>query len=191
MAIWLPFPLSDKANPADTSFVPVPEWYFLFYYQLLKYFEGPFQPIATIVLPLLFFAILFFLPYLERGKERDPSRRPTLMVTGGLFILLVFFLLGISIGQISAVAVKNPSAASGKDIYQRLQCSGCHRIHGEGGAVGPDLSYVGDVRDADWLIRHFKDPQAVVPGSIMPKFDLSPQELRDLTAYMVSLKKGG
>jgi len=189
MAIWLPFPLSDKANPADTSFVPVPEWYFLFYYQLLKYFEGPFQPIATIGLPLLFYALLFLLPYLERGKERDPSRRPALMITGGLFLIIVFFLLGISIGQISAVAVKNPSLAAGKDIYQRLQCSGCHRIHGEGGAVGPDLSYEGDKRDADWLVRHFKDPQAMVSGSIMPKFNLSDKELQDLTAYMLSLKK--
>jgi quinol-cytochrome oxidoreductase complex cytochrome b subunit len=191
MAIWLPFPLADKANPADTSFVPVPEWYFLFYYQLLKYFEGPFQPIATIVLPLLFFALLFLLPYIEPGRDRDPSRRPTLMVTGGIFMILVFFLLGISIGQISAVAVKNPPVASGKDIYQRLQCSGCHRIGGEGAAVGPDLSYEGDKRDADWLIRHFKDPQAVSPGSFMPKFDLSQHELNDLTAYMLSLKKSG
>jgi len=189
MAVWLPFPLSDKANPSDTSFVPVPEWYFLFYYQLLKYFDGPLQPIATIVLPLLFYGLLFLLPYLERGKERNPGRRPTVIVTGAVFLILVFFLLGISIGQISAVAVKDPSAAAGKDIYQRLQCSGCHRIHGTGGAVGPDLSFVGDVRDADWLTRHFKDPQAVVPGSIMPKFNLSDKELRDLTAYMLSLKK--
>ncbi len=32
LAIFVPFPLTDKANPSDTSFVPVPEWYFLFYY---------------------------------------------------------------------------------------------------------------------------------------------------------------
>ncbi len=30
------FPLADKADPTDNSLVPVPEWYFLFHYQLLK-----------------------------------------------------------------------------------------------------------------------------------------------------------
>ena len=79
----------------------------------------------------------------------------------------------------------------GDGHHHHLVCSGCHRVHGVGGAVGPDLSFVGDVRDADWLIRHFKDPQAVVPASIMPKFNLSDKELHDLTAYMLSLKKSG
>ena len=36
LAFTIPLPLTDKANPSDTSFVPVPEWYFLFYYELLS-----------------------------------------------------------------------------------------------------------------------------------------------------------
>jgi len=55
--------------------------------------------------------------------------------------------------------------------------------------VAPDLSYVGDRRDRDWLIAHFKDPQGVVPGSIMPPVRLSDPEMSELTAYMLSLKK--
>ena len=51
LAILVPFPLADKANPSDTSFVPVPEWYFLFYYELLKHIHGPFEPLVTWVLP--------------------------------------------------------------------------------------------------------------------------------------------
>src|SRR6202007_1357626 len=31
------FPLAAEADPSDTSFVPRPEWSFLFFYQLLKY----------------------------------------------------------------------------------------------------------------------------------------------------------
>ncbi|MES4785968.1 MAG: quinol:cytochrome C oxidoreductase, partial [Nitrospiraceae bacterium] len=41
LAMMIPFPLTDKADPSDTTFIPVPEWYFLFYYQLLKYVHGP------------------------------------------------------------------------------------------------------------------------------------------------------
>jgi hypothetical protein len=40
------------------------------------------------------------------------------------------------------------------------------------------------------LIAHFKNPQALVPGSIMPPTRLPEPELEDLTQYMLSLKKG-
>jgi cbb3-type cytochrome oxidase cytochrome c subunit len=55
--------------------------------------------------------------------------------------------------------------------------------------VGPDLSYVGDHRDENWLKAHFKDPSSLVPGSIMPSYHLKEEELQKLTAYMLSLKK--
>jgi ubiquinol-cytochrome c reductase cytochrome b subunit len=67
----------------------------------------------------------------------------------------------------------------------------CHRIHGEGGMVGPDLSYVADHRpDRQWHLRHFRNPQFVSPGSIMPAFPLPEKDLTDLTSYMLSLKSG-
>ena len=48
--------------------------------------------------------------------------------------------------------------------------------------------YVGKQRDRDWLIRHFKNPQAVVPGSAMPPFDLDPESLNTLADYLLTLK---
>ena len=57
--------------------------------------------------------------------------------------------------------------------------------------VGPDLSYVADQRpDRQWHLRHFRDPQSVSPGSIMPAFTLEEKNLNDLTSYMLSLKSG-
>ena len=38
-------------------------------------------------------------------------------------------------------------------------------------------------------MKHFRDPQSVSPGSIMPKFPLTDAELHDLTSYIVSLKR--
>ncbi|MDF2460348.1 MAG: qcrB, partial [Nitrospira sp.] len=64
LAWFVPFPLADKANPADTSFVPVPEWYFLFYYELLKYIHGPLEPLATWVLPVIVVLVMLFWPFL-------------------------------------------------------------------------------------------------------------------------------
>lgn len=190
LALTVPFPLTDKANPSDTSFVPVPEWYFLFYYELLKYVHGPLEPVATWILPALFVLVLLCWPFIDRNPARHPSSRPVAIGAGAVFLVVVFSLLGISLKNLYAVPRVDPAVAHGKEIYAKYGCSGCHRIHGEGGAVGPDLSYVGEVRpDREWHVRHFRDPQSVSPGSIMPKFPLTEQELNDLTSYMLSLKR--
>ena len=47
MACLVRAPLDEVANPADASYIPRPEWYFLSLFQLLKYFPGPLEPVAT------------------------------------------------------------------------------------------------------------------------------------------------
>jgi ubiquinol-cytochrome c reductase cytochrome b subunit len=188
---WLvPFPLTDKANPADSTFVPVPEWYFLFYYQLLKYVHGVFEPLATWVLPGLFFLVLLLWPFIDRNPARNPIKRPAALIVGVLFLAVVFTLLGISLRDLYAVPRADPAIARGMAVFAQFGCTACHRIHGQGGAVGPDLSYEGDARpEREWHLRHFRDPQSVTPGSIMPKFPLNDHQLQDLTSYVLSLKK--
>ncbi len=191
LALAIPLPLTDKADPSDASFVPVPEWYFLFYYELLKYVHGPLEPLATWVLPMLVVLVMLLWPFIDRNPTRNPIRRPVAIGGGALFLFVVFALLGISIRNLYAVPRVDPSVAKGKALYAQFGCNGCHRVHGEGGAVGPDLSFVGTTRpDRDWHIRHFKNPAAVSPGSFMPKFPLNDQQLTDLTSYMLSLKRG-
>ncbi|GJL55608.1 MAG: cytochrome b [Nitrospirales bacterium] len=191
LAYFLPFPLADKADPADHSFVPVPEWYFLFFYQLLKYVTGPLEPVATWILPTLFILALLFLPFLDRRSERRPTKRPLVMVAGIGFLIIVFGLLGISLKNLYAIPKSDPSVVQGQKLFVQHHCAACHRIHGEGGKVGPDLSYVGNRRpDRAWHLRHFTDPQSVSPGSIMPKLHLSDQDKNNLASYMLSLKKG-
>jgi ubiquinol-cytochrome c reductase cytochrome b subunit len=189
MAVWLPFPLADEADPSAYDFVAVPDWYFLFYYQLLNYLKGPIlEPVGTMLLPVLFYALLFALPFIDRRRVRGPSRRPVVLATGAGFLVIVFVLLGISIKQVSSIPTTDPRIVAGNKLYDRFACSACHRIRGEGGTFCPDLSYVGTRRDRDWLIRHFKNPQAFVPDSSMPAFPLNDEELDHLTAYMLSLK---
>ncbi len=71
-------PLGDLADPNNTNFIPIPDWYFLFLYQLLK-FEwagGPFIVIGTVVIPGIAFTALLLAPWLDRSKERRPLKRP-------------------------------------------------------------------------------------------------------------------
>ena len=190
LAFAIPLPLTDKADPSDTSFVPVPEWYFLFYYELLKHVHGPLEPLATWVLPLGVILIMLFWPFIDRNPVRNPTGRPMALGSGLVFLLVVLGLLGISMKNLYAVPRTDPAVARGKALYAEFGCAGCHRIHGEGAAVAPDLSTIGETRpDRAWHIKHFRDPQSVMPGSFMPKFPLTDEQLNDLTTYMLSLKR--
>jgi ubiquinol-cytochrome c reductase cytochrome b subunit len=44
-------PLDFPADPSASDFVPRPEWYFLFYFQALKYFPGSLEAVATVLIP--------------------------------------------------------------------------------------------------------------------------------------------
>ncbi len=77
LSYFLGAPLEDRANPADTSYTPSPEWYFLFLFQLLKKFPGNLEVVGAVILPTL--AIIwpcFVLPFLDRGPRRHFTSRP-------------------------------------------------------------------------------------------------------------------
>jgi len=111
------------------------------------------------------------------------------LASGTVFLLVVFGLLGTSLWNLRMTPKIDPSVARGKVLFSKHHCMACHRIHGEGGKVGPDLSYVADQRpDRQWHLRHYRDPRSVSPGSIMPAFSLADKDLNDLASYMLSLK---
>ncbi|MBI4842377.1 MAG: cbb3-type cytochrome c oxidase subunit II [candidate division NC10 bacterium] len=94
---------------------------------------------------------------------------------------------------IAAPAVSAPERLGrGKALYSQKGCAACHAIGGVGGQVGPDLSVEGGKpgRDMEWHLRHFRNPPAVVPGSIMPPLsDLTENDLKALAEYMLSLRE--
>jgi cytochrome c2 len=68
----------------------------------------------------------------------------------------------------------------------QLPCLGCHRLNGEGGTIGPDLTTVRYRRSPDYIAAMIADPQRVVPGSAMPR-TLMPESTRELvTRYLVT-----
>jgi len=90
----------------------------------------------------------------------------------------------------SAAGVGGKELTGGEKLYRSLGCSACHSINGIGGTSGPEITYVGDKRDKEWLTGHFKDPAKYVPNSAMPAYgNLSEKELSDLSDYMLALKQ--
>lgn len=73
-----PAPLGYPADPTNTQFIPMPDWYFLFLYQLLKYpyTSNQFVVMGTVVVPAIAFGGLLLAPFLDTGKERRFYRRP-------------------------------------------------------------------------------------------------------------------
>lgn len=193
LAMTVGVELEEVADPTDTAYNPRPEWYFLFLFQALKFFPGPLEAVAAIVLPGLGILLLVLLPFIDRGPKRHPLDRPVLTLLGistlaGFAILTA---LGWASPLLNPPVAKDPKVVEGRRLYNDLRCYYCHSIQGRGGMAAPDLSTVGARRDREWLERHFRDPKEVSPGSIMPRLNLLPEEIDRLAAYMETLGGGG
>jgi len=92
-APWLFLP-PEALEPADPFVTPAhikPEWYFLWAYQTLKIFPSKILGLGVQGVLMTFLALL---PFIDRGPERRPSRRP-LFVT--CFVLGILIIVGISV----------------------------------------------------------------------------------------------
>ena len=81
-----------------------------------------------------------------------------------------------------------PSASEGRRLFGQKGCNGCHSIGGQGGKIGPALDDVGLRRSPEWMVQHLRDPQAVSPGTVMPRFGFAEGEARALTDFLVHLR---
>jgi len=124
LAFFVGAPLEEQANPGDTGYTPRPEWYFLFLFQLLKYFPGSLEVIGVFVLPTIFIILLFALPFLDKGKRRHFLSRP---VITGVTAFVMLGIVGLTVQSVREAPppaeqeVGDPTAV----LYQE-NCSGCH-----------------------------------------------------------------
>jgi ubiquinol-cytochrome c reductase cytochrome b subunit len=93
LAYFHPAGLGPIANPADTQFLPRPEWYYLPMFEWLKYWEGPKVVFAVVVIPGLLATLFFLMPFLDRKLERRPWRRP-IPVLAVAFVMLGIIYFG-------------------------------------------------------------------------------------------------
>lgn len=176
-AALVPAPLDEVANPADASYVPRPEWYFLSLFQLLKYFPGPLEPVATMVIPGVVVGFLFLLPFLDRGGNRHPwrgSRR---------WFSAAFASIGIGVIALTALGLADRPTGRDPADWGLIPLAGrelalgdgasCLRCHVSGGAAS-SLSNIRLTRDDEWLLAHLADPIAIAPG-IRPAGEPAPK----------------
>jgi quinol-cytochrome oxidoreductase complex cytochrome b subunit len=79
LSLVFPVGLGDPADPTDNLFVPKPEWYFMSLYELLKFFPGKLEVIATAIIPSGGIIALMLLPFIDKNTEQRPTQRPVAM----------------------------------------------------------------------------------------------------------------
>jgi len=132
LAYFVGVPAEERANPADANYTPRPEWYFLFLFQLLKYFPGNYEVIGVIIIPTLAVLGLFLLPLIDRGPKRHFLNRPVITVVVILSVLGFFLLTYLSISE-----APPPVAAEAGDETAALYAQNCAGCHGETENIPP------------------------------------------------------
>ena len=190
-------PREDIACTIDPDYLPRPEWYYMWLFQLLTFFSGKSELIGSLVIPVSGVVLLFCLPFLSRSPSKSPWDRPVAIAISVACLAGIVYLsiIGISNSKPYGETIRvpdrkmTPSELNGLQIFADRECAYCHHILGSGGRrEGPDLSnVVKKGRTREWLMDFIKDPQAVSPWSIMPKYDLADDELGALADFLTAL----
>jgi ubiquinol-cytochrome c reductase cytochrome b subunit len=140
LAIYVGVANEPPADPSDSSYIPRPEWYFLFLFQMLKYFPGQIEWVGTTILPTIAVLALLLLPFYDRSPFRHWSKRKiavsimTLVVIG-IVALTVIAAATTPLQEETSVATTLPEQILlGQDLYS-VQCVECHGAEGEGGEI--------------------------------------------------------
>jgi menaquinol-cytochrome c reductase cytochrome b/c subunit len=161
--------LGPKADPTTTTYVPRPEWYFFFLFELLRVIKpAVLVPLATIGVPTVCMVLLFVLPFIDRGPERRIEKRPIALTFGIFVIAAMAYLtfLGANAGSPNSIDMKvAPQYEAGKLVVAQSGCLACHKI-GENGndGPGPHLTNIGDTLPKAAIRRTLDNPTAPMPS---------------------------
>ena len=171
--------LGSMADPTDTGYIPRPEWYFLFMFQVLKIFEGPLEFLGAVVLPNLAIVALFLVPFFDRARAVAVRQRT---VAIAVVVLAGLGWAGLTQRAIATTPANLEDLEAGlrppqpwREIpaehlaaigyFQKDNCAMCHMLGRS--ANGPDLAREPSSMDADTLMRHFTQPSENSPLSTL------------------------
>ncbi|HZH24843.1 MAG TPA: c-type cytochrome [Solirubrobacteraceae bacterium] len=190
MAIVFGAELGPKADPTTTTYVPRPEWYFFFLFELLRVIKPAIlTPLATIGVPTICMILLIALPFIDRGPERRPERRPIATIAGIFTICAMGYLtyLGAVAGSPNEIEYEVAEQYEpGKLVVAQAGCLACHKI-GENGnpGPGPDLTEIADKLPKAAILRTLENPTAP-----MPSFAGLPEEQKDAMVDFLAQLRG-
>lgn len=189
-----PAPLERQADPTDTMYTPVPDWYFLSMYQLLKYefASGPWNVVGALVMPGLAIGALMLVPFMDKTKERRAFKRPLPTAFMLLAVSAIIYLTWEAVenhnweaqAQQGAIPdeVEFDTEAEGYNIYVGSSCITCHGDSFQG-ALGPKL--VGTGLSAEEIETIAIEGLGDMPPA---SFQGTDEELKALAEYISELE---
>jgi menaquinol-cytochrome c reductase cytochrome b/c subunit len=200
LSIILGAELGPKADPTTTTYVPRPEWYFYFLFELLRIIKPAYLvPLATIGVPTICMILLFLLPFYDRNAERRPERRP-IATTAGIFTIAAMgylTFLGAEAGPPTQIDMPTPQRIvaaggpmlkqyeKGKQVAAQSGCEACHKIGDNGNAgPGPPLTDIASRLPKQAIARTLINPTAPMPSFA----NLPPEKFNALVTFLSQLK---
>lgn len=129
-----------KADPNDASYIPRPEWYFLFLFEFLKFIPGKIEWVGTTLIPGIGVLVLLLLPFIDRNPYRNWKKRKVGITIMGLVVLGI---IGLTIRSVVTTPHQEEvelagsiaeQVIQGQDLYS-IYCTECHQPEGEGGEI--------------------------------------------------------
>ena len=96
LAVLFPTDIGREIDFA-AQYSPRPEWYFLFLYQLTKYFPGAWTFVGAVLLPGLAFCALLLAPFLDSGTGTSLRSRKAAAAVGFCMLLAIVALTVLSL----------------------------------------------------------------------------------------------
>jgi ubiquinol-cytochrome c reductase cytochrome b subunit/menaquinol-cytochrome c reductase cytochrome b/c subunit len=200
LSIVLGAELGPKVDATTTTYVPRPEWYFYFLFEVLRVIKPPaLVPLAAIGVPTIAMILLFLLPFYDRGPERRPERRPIAMATAFFTIASMAFLTyeGAIAGSPNNIDMPTPariqvaggetlkSYEAGRQVVAQSGCLACHKIAENGNTgPGPELTQIGTRLPPAAISRTLVQPSAPMPSFA----GLSPEKRKNIVAFLSQLR---
>ncbi|HET7051725.1 MAG TPA: c-type cytochrome [Solirubrobacteraceae bacterium] len=201
LALMFGAELGPKADPTTTTYVPRPDWYFFFLFEVLRVMKNvpKFTPMATIGVPTIAMILLFLLPFYDRSPERRIERRPVALAAGIATIIAIAYLTysGANTGSPNSVDMKPPPGLTaqelktfnaGKEVVGQSGCLACHVIGDNGNnGPGPPLTHIGSKLPPGAIASTLRNPTAPMP-SFKGLAQTSPQKFNNLVGFLSELQ---
>jgi ubiquinol-cytochrome c reductase cytochrome b subunit/menaquinol-cytochrome c reductase cytochrome b/c subunit len=192
--------LGPKANPTSTTFVPRPDWYFFFLFELLRVMRNvpKWTPMATVGIPTIFMILLFLLPFYDRSPERRITHRPVALVAGLFTIAGMAYLTytGANTGSPNSVELKPPANytaqrkatwTAGALVVGQSGCLACHVLGDNGNdGPGPNLTHIAKIVPAGQIASTLINPTPPMPSFVGLK-NQYPKKFQQLVGFLSEL----
>jgi len=130
----------------------------------------------------------WMIQHFKQPAETIPgTSMPPLQLTNSQLNSLAEFMLQLNPDDEKVFLNAPAGPVQGAMLYKAQHCDACHMANGVGKKLGPALNGVGTRRDKTWLVAHFNDPQKMSPGTMMPPYKLSPQDMDRMIQFLLAL----